>query len=109
MSTPDEKLDRIGGQLAAVAVQIATLTADVGAIRSDLTRTATDTARDLADHEVRLRELERHGTAHHSSAIAALQQWRSRSAGYTAGYAAGAAALGGIFGAAAAAGLHLGH
>ena len=105
----EAKLDRIGDQLGAVLVQLATVTATVAATRDDLTRTSVDTARGLADHELRLRTLEAHGTAGHGGAIAELQRWRSRAACYQAGYAAGAAAIGGVLGAAAAAGLHLGH
>jgi len=97
------QLDRVGEQLAAVGVQLATLTGAVGALRADLTRTATETAHDLADHEVRLRELERHGTSDHGRAIAELQRWRARAAGY----AAGASGVGAVAGAALSNLLHL--
>jgi hypothetical protein len=101
--TAEEKLDRLSEQLGAVGVQLATLSADVRALRSDLTRTASETAHDVADHEARLRVLEAHGTADHGRAIAELQRWRAQAIGY----AAGAAGVGGIAGAALSNLLHL--
>jgi len=83
--TAEEKLDRLSEQIGAVGVQLATLTGSVQALRSDLTRTATETAHDLADHELRLRTLE---------------AWRWRVIGTATGIGLGSGALSGALAAA---------
>ena len=85
MTAEGEKLDRLSDQLGAVGVQLATLTADVRALRADLTRTDTETARQLADHEVRIRSLD---------------SWRWRVIGTATGIGLGTGALSGAFAAA---------
>ena len=106
------KLDALGAQVGAVLIQLASLTANVEAARADISRTATETAHDLADHEVRIREIERSGVSEHGralvdlgTALAELRTWRAR----TAGYVAGAAAAAGVGGAGLASLLNLGH
>lgn len=84
-----QKLDHLSSQVGAVLIELARLTANVEATRNDLSRNATDTAHDLTDHELRIRELESHRTKEHAPQIAALLQWRARVIGYMAGAAAG--------------------
>jgi hypothetical protein len=84
-----------------VLVELARLTAVVEGLSRDSMRSAQETARDLADHEVRLRELEGHGTREHREQVKALEhriadllQWRSRVVGYALGLAAGGGVAG---------------
>jgi hypothetical protein len=74
------KIDNLASQLGAVLVELARLGATVEGMRGEQQRNAVETARDLADHEVRLREVE---------------AWRSR----VIGYLAGASAVSGLSGA----------
>jgi len=96
------RIDNLAQQLGAVLVELARLGATVEGMRGEQTRSAVEVARDLADHEVRLRELEGHGTKEHGEQIRAnrreidaLVQWRAR----VIGWLAGASAAGGLTGA----------
>jgi hypothetical protein len=99
--TGDEKLDALAGQVTELRVLRAGTAGDV---RTVLGRLDTQDGRH-ADHEARLRELERHGTGTHEARLILVESWRNRVLGATAV----ASVVGGGIGAALSAALGLGH
>jgi predicted thioesterase len=99
--TGDEKLDALGTQVTDLRVLMAGVAGDT---RTILGRLDAQDGRGQ-DHEARLREIERHGTATHERRIVAVELWRNR----LIGAAAAAGVLGGGIGASISAALHLGH